>query len=78
MSEEHIRIILHRLDQLEEHLGKIHEEVLRTNGRVKDLELEEARMRGREESRRAAAVVGTSVISGGILAGIIWFVSTAV
>lgn len=78
MSEGDIQIILHRLDQLEAHLYEINTKVTATNGRVTDLELEQARKEGFDNGRRMFGVIATSVISGGMLAGIIWFVSTAI
>ena len=78
MSEGDIQVILHRLDQLESTLRDIYSEVRRTNGRVTDLEMTEAKWEGREESRRMYGIVGTSVLSGGILAAIIWFVTNAI
>lgn len=78
MSEGDIQILLHRLDQLEEHLRAINQKVTATNGRVTKLELERARQEGMADGRRMFGVIATSVISGGMLAGIIWFVSTAI
>jgi TolA-binding protein len=78
MSEGDIQIILHRLDELDSRLKQIHSEVKRTNGRVTDLEMQEAKWEGREESKRMQTMIVTSVLSGGILAGIIWFVTQAI
>jgi hypothetical protein len=78
MSESDIQIILLRLEQLESHLQQIHSEVKKTNGRVTSLELEEARQSGSEEARRMPIMVFTSVLSGGLLALLIWFVSQAI
>lgn len=78
MSESDIQIILLRLEQLENHLQQIHNEVKKTNGRVTSLELEEARQSGGEEARRMPVMVFTSVLSGGLLALLIWFVSQAI
>jgi hypothetical protein len=78
MSESDIQIILLRLEQLENHLQQIHSEVKKTNGRVTSLELEEARQEGSEEARRMPIMVFTSVLSGGILAMLIWFVTQAI
>jgi hypothetical protein len=78
MSESDIQIILLRLEQLENHLQQIHSEVKKTNGRVTSLELEEARQEGSEEARRMPLMVFTSVLSGGILAMLIWFVTQAI
>jgi len=78
VSESDIQIILLRLEQLEAHLQQIHSEVKKTNGRVTSLELEEARQEGSEEARRMPIMVFTSVLSGGILAMLIWFVTQAI
>lgn len=79
MSEsENIAILLHRLDQLKDQLDQIHLEVKKTNGRVTSLEMENAKWKGFAEGRRLHGMIAASVVSGGILAAIIWFVSTAI
>ncbi len=78
MSEGDIQVILHRLDELDARLCQIHDEVKRTNGRVTTLEVRDAHDRGEKEGKRMQMMVATSVISGGILAGIVWFVSQAI
>jgi len=78
MSEGDIQIILHRLDALDARLCQIHNEVKRTNGRVTELEMAEAKWEGEKEGKRMQMMIATSVISGGILAGIIWFVTQAI
>jgi hypothetical protein len=78
MSEGDIQLILHRLDELDARLCQIHDEVRRTNGRVTSLELEKARAEGDRRSRAVHHMVGTSVVSGGLLAVIIWFVTQAI
>ena len=78
MSEGDIQIILHRLDELEMKLLDIHDEVKRTNGRVTDLEIENAKWDGITEGKRMQSMIITSVLSGGILAGIVWFVTQAI
>jgi len=78
MSEGDVQIILHRLDEMDARLCEIHEEVKRTNGRVTDLEMSEARWQGEKEGKRMQTMIATSVISGGILAGAVWFVSQAI
>lgn len=78
MSEADIQIILHRLDELGRQLSAIHTQVRETNGRVTDLEFENERLKGFSEGRRIHGMIAASVVSGGILAGIIWFVSTAI
>lgn len=78
MSESDINVILHRLDEMRERLDEIHSEVKRTNGRVTSLEMEEARWQAKEESRRVFTMVGMTVVSGAILAGVVWFVQAAI
>jgi hypothetical protein len=78
VSEGDIQVILHRLDELDARLCQIHDEVRRTNGRVTSLEMSEAKWEGEKEGKRMQAMIATSVISGGILAGIVWFVSQAI
>jgi hypothetical protein len=78
VSEGDIQVILHRLDELDARLCQIHDEVRRTNGRVTELEMSEAKWEGEREGKRMQTMIATSVLSGGILAGIIWFVSQAI
>jgi hypothetical protein len=78
VSDGDIQVILHRLDELDARLCQIHDEVRRTNGRVTSLEMSEAKWEGEKEGKRMQAMIATSVISGGILAGIVWFVSQAI
>ena len=78
MSEGDIQVILHRLDELDIRLCEIHDEVKRTNGRVTDLEIQEARWQAKDEAKRMQHMIIGTVVSGGVLAGIIWFVQTAI
>lgn len=78
MSEGDIQVILHRLDELDARLCEIHDEVKRTNGRVTELEMQEARWQAKEEAKRMQHMILATVVSGGILAGVIWFVQTAI
>ena len=78
MSEGDIQVILHRLDELDARLCQIHTEVKRTNGRVTELEISDAKLEGEKEGKRMQMMIATSVISGGILAGLVWFVSQAI
>ena len=78
MSEGDIQVILHRLDELDARLCQIHDEVKRTNGRVTDLEISDAKWEGEKEGKRMQMMIATSVISGGILAGLVWFVTQAI
>ena len=74
MSEGDIQVILHRLDELDARLCQIHDEVKRTNGRVTELEVENARWAGKEEARKPYGVIVTTVIAYGALAVLAWFV----
>jgi len=42
------------------------------------LELEKAKWEGVTEGKRMQTMIATSVLSGGILAGVVWFVSQAI
>jgi hypothetical protein len=78
MSEECNDVIILRLQHMEDLLNQIHSEVKRTNGRVTRLEMESAKWDGVAEGKRMQTMIITSVLSGGILAGVIWFVSQAI
>ena len=78
MTSSDINVILLKLEHLEGMMTSIHEEVKRTNGRVTELEMSSAKWNGIVEGKRMQTIIATSVISGGILAAIIWFVSTAI
>jgi hypothetical protein len=78
MSEESTDVIILRLQHMEDLLMQIHSEVKRTNGRVTRLEMENAKYDGMAEGKRMQTMIATSVLSGGILAGIIWFVTQAI
>lgn len=72
MTDSDIAVILSRLDNLEKMISEIHREVKRTNGRVTDLEMEEARWQGEQRAKQMQRVIISSVLSGGILAAVIW------
>jgi hypothetical protein len=78
VSEDSVQVILVKLEHLEATLTQIHEEVKRTNGRVTSLEMENAKWDGVAEGKRMQTVIATSVISGGILAAVVWFVTQAI
>jgi predicted DNA-binding ribbon-helix-helix protein len=78
VSEDNVQVILVKLEHLEATLMQIHEEVKRTNGRVTSLEMENAKWDGVAEGKRMQTVIATSVISGGILAAVVWFVTQAI
>ena len=78
MSEDSISVIMIKLEHMESLISQIHEEVKRTNGRVTELEMNNAKWSGVVEGKRMQTVIATSVISGGILAGVVWFVTQAI
>ena len=78
MSEDSIQVIMIKLEHMESLISQIHEEVKRTNGRVTELEMDNAKWDGVAEGKRMQTVIATSVISGGILAGVVWFVTQAI
>ena len=78
MSEDSIQVIMIKLEHMEGLISQIHEEVKRTNGRVTSLEMDHAKWDGVAEGKRMQTVIATSVISGGILAGVVWFVTQAI
>ena len=78
MSESDINVIMLKLQHLEEMLISVHEEVKRTNGRVTELEMEEAKWQGGVESRRMFQMILTTVASGCVLAGVVWFITNSI
>ena len=78
MTSSDINVILVKLEHLESMISSIHEEVKRTNGRVTELEMDHAKWDGVAEGKRMQTVIATSVISGGILAAVVWFVTQAI
>jgi hypothetical protein len=78
MTSSDINVILVKLEHLEGMMTSIHDEVKRTNGRVTELEMSSAKWNGIVEGKRMQTIIATSVISGGILAAIIWFVTQAI
>lgn len=78
MSEDSIQVIMVKLEHMEDLLSQVHAEVKRTNGRVTELEMENAKWDGVAEGKRMQTVIATSVVSGGILAAVIWFVTQAI
>ena len=78
MSESDINVIMLKLQHLEEMLISVHEEVKRTNGRVTELEIEEAKWQGGVESRRMFRMILTTVASGCVLAGVVWFITNSI
>ena len=78
MSDEEISLILYRLEKIEETLAMIHSEVKKTNGRVTQLEIVNAEYDGQQSIRRKQEMVLLTVLSGALLAGIVWFVQNAI
>ena len=78
MTSSDINVILLKLEHLEAMMSSIHDEVKRTNGRVTELEMNNAKWDGVVEGKRMQTIIATSVISGGILAGVVWFVTQAI
>jgi hypothetical protein len=78
MSDDNVQVILLRLQHMEEMLAQIHEQVKRTNGRVTALEMENAKYDGEQRAKRMQAVVATTVVSGALLATVVWFVQAAI
>jgi hypothetical protein len=78
VSEDSIQVIMVKLEHMEGLLSQVHAEVKRTNGRVTELEIDNAKWDGVAEGKRMQTVIATSVISGGILAGVVWFVTQAI
>jgi len=78
VTSSDINVILVKLEHLESMMSSIHEEVKRTNGRVTELEMSSAKWDGVIEGKRMQTIIATSVVSGGILAAIIWFVTNAI
>ena len=78
MTSSDINVILVKLEHLSNMIDSIHEQVKLTNGRVTALELEEARMQGDRRSKHFQSIIATSVVSGGLLAVLIWFVTKAI
>lgn len=78
MSDDNVQIILYRLELMEKTLAAIHAEVRRTNGRVTELEMVNATYSGELKAKYTQRAVFTTVLSGAILAGIIWIFQAAI
>jgi hypothetical protein len=78
MSEDSVQVILIRLEHMQNMLDQIHAEVKRTNGRVTNLEMENAKFDGEQRAKRMQTVIATTVISGALLATVVWFVQAAI
>ncbi len=78
MTSSDINVIMVKLQHLEDLLASVHDEVKRTNGRVTELEMESAEWKGRLESRRMFQMIATTVASGCVLAGVVWFFTNSI
>ena len=78
MTTSEVDVIMVKLQHLEDMLVSVHEEVKRTNGRVTELEMEEAKWQGGVESRRMFQMILTTVASGCVLAGVVWFITNSI
>ena len=78
INDDNVQVILYRLELMEKTLEQIHTEVKRTNGRVTELEMINAAYDGELKAKYVQRVVLTTVLSGAILAGIVWFIQAAI
>ena len=78
IDDDNVQVILYRLELMEKTLEQIHTEVKRTNGRVTDLEMVNAAYDGELKAKYVQRVVFTTVLSGALLAGIVWFIQAAI
>jgi hypothetical protein len=78
MHDDNVQVILFRLTHMEETLAQIHAEVKRTNGRVTELEMRNAEYDGATQAKYMQRIILTTVLSGAILAGVVWFIQAAI
>lgn len=78
IDDDNVQVILYRLELMEKTLDQIHTEVKRTNGRVTELEMVNAAYDGELKAKYIQRVVFTTVLSGALLAGIVWFIQAAI
>jgi hypothetical protein len=78
INDDNVQVILYRLELMEKTLEQIHTEVKRTNGRVTELEMVNAAYDGELKAKYVQRVVFTTVLSGALLAGIVWFIQAAI
>lgn len=78
INDDNTQVILYRLELMEKTLEQIHTEVKRTNGRVTELEMVNAAYNGELKAKYVQRVVLTTVLSGAILAGVVWFIQAAI
>jgi hypothetical protein len=78
IDDDNVQVILFRLELMEKTLEQIHTEVKRTNGRVTELEMVNAAYNGELKAKYVQRVILTTVLSGALLAGVIWFIQAAI
>jgi hypothetical protein len=78
INDDNVQVILYRLELMEKTLEQIHMEVKRTNGRVTELEMVNAAYDGELKAKYVQRVVFTTVLSGALLAAIVWFIQAAI
>jgi len=78
INDDNTQVILYRLELMEKTLEQIHTEVKRTNGRVTELEMVNAAYNGELKAKYAQRLILTTVLSGAILAGVVWFIQAAI
>ena len=78
IDDDNVQVILFRLELMEKTLEQIHTEVKRTNGRVTELEMVNAAYNGELKAKYVQRVVLTTVLSGALLAGVVWFIQAAI
>jgi len=78
IDDDNTQVILFRLELMEKTLEQIHTEVKRTNGRVTELEMVNAAYNGELKAKYIQRVVFTTVLSGALLAAIVWFIQAAI
>lgn len=78
IDDDNVQVILYRLELMEKTLEQIHTEVKRTNGRVTELEMVNAAYNGELKAKYIQRVVFTTVLSGALLAGVVWFIQAAI
>jgi hypothetical protein len=78
INDDNVQVILFRLELMEKTLEQIHTEVKRTNGRVTELEMVNAAYNGELKAKYIQRVIFTTVLSGALLAGIVWFIQAAI
>jgi hypothetical protein len=78
INDDNVQVILFRLELMEKTLEQIHTEVKRTNGRVTELEMVNAAYNGELKAKYVQRVILTTVLSGALLAGVVWFIQAAI